>query len=340
MKLRLRLLFLLSIELILIIVFSTSRLEDDISYKIYTGVNKNLLNASLDYADELKLSSADKAILKKDNNKNEVTFNMYKVSDGKNKTNAYLLSGVSTTFKTQSVMSESSRGSTYINYILYNSYPNVSLEEMGVTSEEEAYFATKYALAYMTLLSGENNRLDEAGDLYSMHEAYKKHGFDTNVFKVAERLISYSRMLKYDDVSLSSKIILDNSRINISLNNGRAAFGPFKITTNNCILDKTDLQITDRNSNKVDYTLLDRNGRVIGSIVPNNDFYIAFDKNINYVNANFSFNYYLVRSYIYKMKADDGLYLDFVVPIRTSKTTNHNIGLKVDKEVINNEASY
>lgn len=327
MKINYKLCILIGIELIFLVIFITKTGEEDISYKITSTIHKDMLSNTVNLQDELTLTKLDKVFLTDINNKKKMQFNRYTVSDGNYDAYMYLINGIGAKFKLNSTITrKNDKKNLYYNYILQNSYPNISLQEMGVANEEEAYIATKYALSYAATMMEKNTDLDESSDLYSFYETAKRKHYSTSAFAAADRLISYMRLLLHDGVDLQPKLVRDVASANTSLNGGRVTIGPYKVHVDNGIFADMEITLLDNVGNEVPYTLLDEDGNVIRKVSADKDYYIAYFYNPNYpkVTAYNKVNVYTINGVIYEMESLDGRTLNFLVPTRYLDTVEYS----------------
>ena len=319
MKINYKICILICIELIFIVFFITKSNEEDISYKLTSKIHTNMYSNTVNFQDELILKKVDNVHLKDNNGNDKVTFNRYIASDGKNTAYMYLLNGDGATFKTGStIIKKSDKKYIYYNYILQNSYPNISLEAMGVANEEEAYIATKYALSYMATMMGQNSDLDETKDLYSFYEIAKRKHYSTSCFAAADRLISYSKLLIHDGVDFQPKLIKDVTSSNFSINGGRITIGPYKVHMENAIFANMEITINNIEGTEIAYTLLDKDGNVIRKVKEDEEFYIAYSYDPTHpkIIVNNKINAYTINGIMYEMESLEGRNLKFLVPTK------------------------
>lgn len=250
--------------------------ENDINILKTKGENITLLTNELKVTNILNVSSS---------NAFEDLSKIYKVNDN---ANLYSTSKVKNDLKVGSILNKSNKEATsdQVYLVLRRSYPIVSLEEMGLETEEEAYQATQLALWEVFARTGERKETGLDTRIDSIKEDLEKNNIKINdkVFNKAKELVQYveeySNNNSKDNLEIVPVLMVDNSFVKLirqpSEEENKFLVGPYKFYIKNGYFIDSDLKVSDENGNIVDAKYVDRRGNKLDKIGENTEFYLSF----------------------------------------------------------------
>lgn len=197
---------------------------------------------------------------------------MYKAEEGQNYlyTLSYRPSG--NAIHKGSSLNQTTYASDQITLIFRESYPNVTLEEMGVNSIEEAYLVTQLAIWEVAWRTDES----KFGSEYSYIESIKNDiGINSKtekIFKKAEDLVRLVESFSYNDdftenYNMTTTLIVNNEDITLKSVNDCAWLGPYYYRVENGIADDAEIELEDEEGEASTYVyLVDESGKKIKNV--------------------------------------------------------------------------
>ena len=214
---------------------------------------------------------------------------MYKVKNGHG--NLYTLSyrTIGNKLEVGSKIKFKEYASDQLYYILRKSYPNVTLKEMGVNTEQEAYQAIQLALWEIAERTGEAAHRSELSYIRSIRKDMGIKNINSKVFEKAESLVRTSENLthiekdeKYEQ-NLVPTLIFNTESVKSDAETYEeyGVMGPYyyRVTVGNLknvIIDTTDIS----GNILTNVEIIDANGIKIKNFIDTNEFYVKFPKNI------------------------------------------------------------
>lgn len=177
--------------------------------------------------------------------------------------------------------------SNQIYFILEKSYPNVSLEEMGLDTEEEAYQAEQLAIWEVAYRTKESRYGSELSRIESIKSDMGNRNINIKVFDKAEQLRDSAIQYSVASTSENQEGINDNLELNIDnaqdriFNlevNGRLnyAVGPITYKVDTEKLVDSQIIITDSFGNILNGKIVDLEGIEVESVKPDTEYYVTF----------------------------------------------------------------
>ncbi|MBR2787327.1 MAG: thioester domain-containing protein [Clostridia bacterium] len=214
--------------------------------------------------------------------------NIYKVAN--EKANLFSLSYIENNLQKGSTLKLSNSNkniSNQIYAILKASYPNISLGEMGLSTEEEAYQAEQLAIWEVAHLTKEAKHGSEFSRIQSIKADMGSENINEKVFSKAKELrdlaIKHTNSApEYkENISDNLKLYANNGQVKIfNLDvNGKKNYvvGPITYEIEEGIVTNSEIVITDSiGGDKLTSVLVNSEGVEQKNIKPNTEFYIAF----------------------------------------------------------------
>ena len=160
-------------------------------------------------------------------------------------------------------------------YLIFRkSYPIVSLEEMGVQNEQEAYIVKQLAIweiAYRTrqVKGSELSYIDSVrNDINLKNET---------IFKKAKDFVAYVENFnnnKNEDIELAPTLIIDNSQVRSIYKDGGYIIGPYSYQVESAGIINSNVTVTDTNGNNVNAKIISGSGIEKTSFNPGEEIYI------------------------------------------------------------------
>lgn len=172
------------------------------------------------------------------------------------------------------------------------SYPNVSVEEMGLKNEEEAYQALQLAIWEIAARTGEAEQYSELSYIDSVKEEAGLKNVNARVFKKAKDLVNYVEEYTYnnkkEEINLVPTLVIGNAEVkdNVESIENDYMVGPYSYKVEAGILSSTNITITDEVGNDIGGKVVDINGFEIKDLTTEKNFYIRFPKKYNKVKFN------------------------------------------------------
>ena len=259
--------------------------ESDINILKTSGENITLNKDELEIIDVLNISSSNAF---EDLNK------IYKVNDN---ANLFSVSKVKNDLEKGTKIKKANKApaSDQVYLIFRMSYPIISLEEMGLETEEEAYQATQLALWEICSRTGESKETDLITRIDLIKEELEKNSISINnrVFNKAKELVKYvedfdSKNPK-DGLELVPTLMVDNSLVDLikqpDEEENKYLVGPYKFYIKNGYFIDSNITVKDENGNIINVKYVDRNGNILNNIGENTEFYLSFkelSENVSY----------------------------------------------------------
>ena len=188
--------------------------------------------------------------------------------------------------KTNDKLKEIEYASDQLYYIIRNSYPNVSLEEMGVSTPEEAYIVKSLAIIEVAMRTGESYYVSELSYLSSLKKITK---VDNQLYFRAKELIEKVEKLNKNlkGVVLVPTLTLDNAKVlNLMKLDDYNIVGPYKIKLETGVLKEYKFDLLDKEGNKIKNSeIVDESGadiEDINKLSPDDEFYVKVPEDVKY----------------------------------------------------------
>lgn len=218
---------------------------------------------------------------------------MYKVED--EKADLYTVSYKENKLEvgdTINIKEENKYVSDQLFLLFRESYPNVSVEEMGLKNEEEAYQALQLAIWEISARTGEADSYSELSYIDSVKEEVGLKNVNSQVFKKAKDLVNYVEEYTYnnkkEEINLVPTLVIGNAQVKdnaVSIEDDYMV-GPYSYEVEAGILSSTNITITDEEGNDIGGKAVDINGFEIKDLTTEKKFYIRFPKKCNKVKFN------------------------------------------------------
>ena len=276
--------------LISILVYIVSA-RYDIESKTHFITDNNILQSNVDHIVERKEEYQISKII--DLNNIYPFDKMYKVQNANVYSLSYHYDGPGEKLKVGSNLKLSDYASDAITIILRESYPNITLEEMGVETPEEAYLAVQLAIWDVGYRTGTANFSSEFSKLESIKEAYKKNNISDKVFNKASELIdlaeSYVAKSDNSDWTLSSTFFVKTHSVVFgdSTDGEYYMVGPYNYGVESGILTSLNVVLQDENGQPFDGKIVDNYGIEIKDFLKTNEIHVKFKKRKAIINVIF-----------------------------------------------------
>lgn len=214
---------------------------------------------------------------------------IYQVGD--EKANLFSLSYVENNLTVGSDLTIKKNASDALYLLFRESYPNITLEEMGLNSPEEAYQAVQLAVWEIATRTGEANRYTELSFIDSIREEMGLRNINVGVFRKAKdlvRLVEKFDKSTINGIELIPTLVIDNSNVKQKAINIDDDFmvGPYSYSVEASILTDVEITIMDQNGSKIDGKVVDAKGAEIEDLIEQKTFYVRFPESYK----NISFN--------------------------------------------------
>ena len=191
-----------------------------------------------------------------------------------------------------------------LDVILRESYPNISLQEMGVDTEEEAYQAIQLAIWNV---EGKTNKRFIGGELTtvdSIREEMKAN--NTKLFRTASDIVKEMEIYQRDEELLEKENLVDVNLLDedtneyILVRDNEYIYGPYKYEVITGILENAEVTLLNKDENIIEAAkIVDSNGLEIEDINSVREFYVSFPTSYNYVIVSLKANLKIVTPTIY-----------------------------------------
>ena len=237
----------------------------------YIKVNDTSIIENLD---EIKISEIKETGLKSPLNK------MYKVED--KKVDIFSLSYGNQELKIGDTLKKIA--DPFVSDVLYmlfrKSYPIVSLEEMGVENEQEAYLVKQLAIWEIAFRTGEAKYGSELSFINSVRNDMNLK--NENIFRKAKDFVSYLENFnnKDEDIELVPTLIINNSNVKSIYKDGGYILGPYSYQVESAGIMNSNITVTDINGNNVNAKIISKSGIEKTSFDPGEEIYIKTYENM------------------------------------------------------------
>lgn len=191
-----------------------------------------------------------------------------------------------------------------LELILRRSYPNVSLQEMGVDTAEEAYQAIQLAIWNV---EGKTNRRFIGGELTtvdSVREEMKAN--NTKLFRTASNIVKEMEIYQRDEELLEEEnlvdvnLLVEDTNEYILVRDNEYIYGPYKYEVITGILENAEVTLLDENENIIERAkIVDSNGLEIEDVSSVREFYVSFPTSYDYADVSLKANLKIVTPTIY-----------------------------------------
>lgn len=226
--------------------------------------------------EELTISNIIETSHKKPLNK------IYKV--GEEQANLFSLSYVSNKLKLGDTLKLNEEEKKYASdqlWILFReSYPNVSLKEMGLNSEEEAYQAMQLAIWEIALRTGESKYGSELSKIDSIRADIGESKVNSRVFNKAKQLVALVEEKAYEGVTMVPTLVINTTNENRSLISDEEyrMAGEYRYRVEAAVVTKVDIEVKDLSGKNVKGVIVDESGKEIRNYKNINSFYVKIPK--------------------------------------------------------------
>ncbi len=211
---------------------------------------------------------------------------MYKVGD--EKANLFSLSYVTNNLEIGSsvkLQSTNSDISNQIYQVFKESYPRISLHDMGVDSEEEAYQAQQLAIWDIAHSTKESKYGSELSKIESIEADLGRKYANIKVFNKAKELrnMALQSSKDYTENQEIPKLTIYKEQAKLfDLDiNGKKNYvlGPIKYGLTDVVFNNADITVSSELVENLNFKIVDSNGIEMENVKPNVEFYIAFLNN-------------------------------------------------------------
>lgn len=273
------------ITAIVYIISCRLEVESTVTSKVpnntYIKEGGNVIN----FEDSLTISS------KKETGEEKPLNYMYKTSG--DKAYVYSLSFKENKLENESIINknkEHEHASDALYLIFRESYPNISLESMGVNTEEEAYLIRQLAIWEIAARTEEAEYYTELSYVDSIKETIKLKNINIDIFEKAKQLVKFVEKnieTGSNYINYVPTLIFDNDRIDEKAKNidSDIMVGPYSYNVETAKLTDVVITMEDENGNKINGKIVDINGFEIKDLVNfvNKDFYIRVPSSQKYI---------------------------------------------------------
>ncbi len=231
---------------------------------------------------------------------------------GEEKTDVFSYSFYTKTLKEGDTLEFSKLACDQILILFRNSYPMVSLEEMGVSSEKEAYQALQLAIWEVADRTGESLYSAEEARIESLRAYIGEANINKRVFESASKLVHFVENWdpndkEHSDVQAYLHLYTNNAFKTLQNVGGKYLAGPFKYKIENGMPVDALVQGIDSDGNNVKIDIYDENGKLVTNFlnVHNENFYVAFPKENTNFNLKINVKFYHMQAFVYNYKNTD-----------------------------------
>ena len=248
--------------------------------------------------DEIKVSGINETDLKYPLDK------MYKVED--KKVDLFSLSYGNQELKDGDILKKIAKpfASDQLYLIFRKSYPIVSLEEMGVENEQEAYMVKQLAIWEIAYRTGKAKYGSELSFINSVRNDINLK--NETIFKKAKDFVSYIENFdnENEDIELVPTLIINNSNVKSIYKDGGYIIGPYSYQVESAGIMNSNIAVTDINGNNVNAKIISGSGIEKTSFDPGEEIYIKTYENMVNLKIKFEVSAKRIAPTIYE--ADNG----------------------------------
>lgn len=265
--------YLIVIVLLLTVIIYLISARNELENKVLTKISNNIFKEDGSQLTEAKdvLNISEKIEIGK---KYPLQY-MYKVED--EKANLFSLSYKENKLEVGDVVRAIGFPSDQLYLIFRETYPNISLEKMGVNTPEEAYQVTQLAIWEIAGRTGEANEYTELSKIDSVKEEIGLKDANMLVFQKARELVKfveeYSKTHN-DEIKLIPTLHIINDNVKQTKIDGNYIIGPYSYEMQSSILKKMSIKITDEANKEIEGEIVDANGDKIEDYTKQKSFYI------------------------------------------------------------------
>lgn len=263
----------LLLTVIIYLVSARNELENKVLTKISNNIFKEDGSQLTEAKDELHISE------KIEIGKKYPLQYMYKVED--EKANLFSLSYKENKLEVGNVVKATNLPSDQLYLIFRETYPNISLEKMGVNTEEEAYQVVQLAIWEIAGRTGEANEYTELSRIDSIKEEIGLKDANPLVFQKAKELVSFVEEYSKthdEEIKLVPTLHIINDNIKPKEINENYILGPYSYEMQAGILKKMNITITDEKNKDIKGEIVDSNGDKIEDYTKQKTFYVKVPK--------------------------------------------------------------
>jgi len=273
--------------ILIVIIISVLAYSVLSKYESEAHIDLTSLNTKFGYTQEELIATKDELVVS-DVTELETIFplnTMYKVDNGKGYlyTLSYKPEGnklqVGSKIKYKNMLSDQ------LYLILRESYPNVSLEEMGLNTAEEAYQATQLAIWEVGMRTNEAREWTELSRIESIKNDMGLKNVNLKVFEKATSLVRMSEESVKSNEEIKSQIEYKPTLIVRTLDvvgkeypeDGYTLVGPYSYRIDVGILKNVEIESKDESGNILgDVEIVDSNLNKIAELNKTNEFYVKY----------------------------------------------------------------
>ncbi len=169
-------------------------------------------------------------------------------------------------------------------YMLFReSYPNISLEEMGLETEEEAYQAVQLAIYEMASRTGEAMYGSELSRIDSIRGDLGEKNINARVFEKARQLVD--TVINYDfvnneEINLIPTLIINTESVRNEVINYDSSYliGPYKYRVETGIITAANITISEEGKEETSAVLVDKEGKEVKDFTATKEVYIKIPR--------------------------------------------------------------
>lgn len=163
-----------------------------------------------------------------------------------------------------------------LNLIFKKTYPMISLDEMGVESEEDAYWVKQLAIWEVAWRTGESKYGSELSYIDSIRNDVKLK--DETIFRKAQELVRYVENFNYEEKQEVDGVptlnLYTEDAADPFYDNGGYIVGPYRYTVTAANLEYCEVTALDENGNDVGAQILESNGKIKYKFSAEDEFYV------------------------------------------------------------------
>ena len=297
-------LIIITLEIIIFTIFITLKIEEKNDYVFVKNLSSDI-NLYVGEKEDLKINKINTL-------KTKFKFDpLNKHYYGNNDQDIFSLSFNHSNLKVGDILKYKGALSDQIYLIFRNSYPLVSLEEMGVINEEEAYFAIQLALWEMADRTQESMYTSEGARINAIRSYVGEARINARVYNAASKLIQFvekwTKAPNDNEVKNILKLTDDKASFHLEETNLKYLAGPFKYEMTNAIIKDANLEAKDEDGNQIQIDFYNDKGEKVIDLktLHKKNFYLAFPKNIKNFEYTLNVSYYDLRVNSYIANSSD-----------------------------------
>ena len=199
--------------------------------------------------------------------------------------------------------------------IFRKSYPTVTLEEMGVSSPEEAYQVKQLAIWEVAWRTGEAKYGSELSYVDSVRNDLNLK--DDTIFKKAKDFVDYIEDFDAEEnetVNVIPTLVIKNGNVNSTYKEGGYIIGPYSYQIEAGELIECNISVIDDEGKPIEAKLVKRNGMEQLGVNPGEDFYIKTNEDEKNINIKIEVDVKRMTPTIYEAENGDDYIINTYIP--------------------------